>query len=185
MLKKILFSIVSVIGMVLLVAIITILVFKSGLDKARPNKETIFKSEKSTGKEALVIYQNCRSEFPKEIAESFATGLNNKGFNVTVNTAGDFLPKDVSKYDVVILGGAVIAGNLGNPLKEYAKSIENFGNAKVVLFSTGGQADNIIEIDSLENLLSKKSSQKVKFAYSDKENSKIKAIELGEKLGNN
>lgn len=185
MFKKILFSIVAVIVIVILAAIITILVFKSGLDKARPSKETILKSEKSTKKEALVIYQNCRSEFPKEVAESFSAGLNNKGFTVTINTAGDFLPKDVSKYDVVILGGAVIAGNLGNPLKEYAKSIENFGNSKIILFSTGGQGDNIVEIDSLENLLSKKSSQKVKFAYSDNENGKIKAIELGEKLGNN
>lgn len=185
MLKKILLSIVVLIGVLILSAIITILVFKTGLDKARSSEETVFKNEKSNGREALVIYQNCRSQFPKEIAESIATGLNNKGLNVTVNTAGNFLPSNLSKYDVVVLGGAVIAGNLGNPLKEYARNIENFGSSKIVLYSTGGQVDNTIELDNLENLLSKKSNQKIKFAYSDKENSKIKAIALGEDLGKN
>jgi flavorubredoxin len=183
MFKKILLSIVAVILLIIVSAISTIIIFKNGVDSKRPSQETIMKSEKNNGKEALVIFQNSRSEFPKEIAVSFATGLNNKGFNVTVNTAGDFLPKDVSKYDVVILGGAVVAGNLGTPLQEYAKDIQNFGNAKVFLYSTGAGLDNLDELNNLQELLSKKPEQKVKFLYSDKENSKDKAISLGEEFG--
>lgn len=183
MLKKILLSIVAVILLVIVSAISTIIIFKSGVDSKRPSQETIMKSKQSNGKEALIIFQNSRSEFPKEIAVSFATGLNNKGFNVTINTAGDFLPKDVSKYNIVILGGAVLAGSLGSPLQEYAKTIENFGNAKLLLYSTGAGLDNLDELDNLEKLLSKKPEQKVKFLYSDKENSKAKAVSLGEELG--
>lgn len=184
MFKKILLSIVAVILLVIVSAISTIIIFKSGVDSKRPSQETIMKSKQSNGKEALIIFQNSRSEFPKEISASFATGLNNKGFNVTINTAGDFLPKDVSKYNVVILGGAVLAGSLGSPLQEYAKTIETFGNAKVLLYSTGAGLDNLDELDNLEKLLSKKPEQKVKFLYSDKENSKAKAVSLGEELGN-
>ena len=185
MFKEILLSIVAVIVIILLSGIGTIVIFKTGVDKTRPSNEIIMKSEKSNGKEALVIYQNCRSEFPKEIATSLATGLNNKGYNVTVNTAGDFLPKDVSKYDLVILGGAVIAGHVGAPLQEYAKNIENFGDAKVILYSTGAGLDNKIELDNLEKSLNKKPEQKVKFLYSDKENSETKAVSLGEEFGSN
>ena len=185
MFKKILLSIVAVIVIILLSGIGTIVVFKTGVDKPRSSNEIIMRSENPNGKEALVIYQNSRSEFPKEIANSFATGLNNRGYNVTINTSGDFLPNDVSKYDVVILGGAVIAGHVGAPLQEYAKNIKNFGDAKVILYSTGAQLDNIIELDNSEKLLSKKPVQKVKFSYSDKENSKIKAVSLGEELGSN
>lgn len=184
MLKKILLSIVAVILLIIVSAISTMIIFKNGVDSKRPSQETIMKSKNSNGKEALVIFQNSRSEFPKEIATSFATGLNNKGFDVTLNTAGDFLPKDVSKYDVVILGGAVLAGNLGSPLQEYAKSIENFQNTKLFLYSTGAGLDNLVELDNLEKLLGKKPEQKVKFLYSDKENSKAKAVSLGEEFGN-
>lgn len=183
MLKKIFLSIIAVILLIIVSAISTMIIFKNGVDSKRPSQETIMKSKQSNGKEALIIFQNSRSEFPKEIATSFATGLNNKGFNITINTAGDFLPKDVSKYDVVILGGAVLAGNLGSPLQEYAKSIENFGNAKVFLYSTGAGLDNLDELDNLEGLLKKKPEQKVKFLYSDKENSKAKAVSLGEEFG--
>lgn len=183
MFKKILLSIVTVILLLVVSGISTLVIFKTGIDNKRPSQETIMKSEKPNGKEALIIFQNSRSEFPKEIATSLATGLNNKGFNVTVNTAGDFLPKDVSKYAVVILGGAVIAGNVGSPLQEYAKNIENFGNSKIILYSTGAGLDNLVELDNLENLLTKKPEQKVKFLYSDKESSKAKAASLGEDLG--
>lgn len=185
MLKKILLSMITIIALVMVVAIITIIVFITGTKKAYPSNEIITKSENSNGKEALVIYQNCRSEFPKEIANSLATGLNDKGYTVTVNTSGGFLPTDVSKYDVVILGGAVIAGNVGEPLQEYANNIEKFGDAKVILYSTGAGVDNIVELDNLEKLLGKKPVQKVKFAYSDKEGSKTKAVLLGEEFGNN
>lgn len=183
MFKKILLSIVTVILLLVVSGISTLVIFKTGIDNKRPSQETIMKSEKPNGKEALIIFQNSRSEFPKEIATSLATGLNNKGFNVTVNTAGDFLPKDVSKYAVVILGGAVIAGNVGSPLQEYAKNIENFGNSKIILYSTGAGLDNLVELDNLENLLTKKPEQKVKFLYSDKKSSKAKAASLGEDLG--
>lgn len=183
MLKKILLSIVAVILLIIISAISTMIIFKNGVDSKRPSQETIMKSKNSNGKEALVIFQNSRSEFPKEIAASFATGLNNKGFDVTLNTAGDFLPKDVSKYDVVILGGAVLAGNLGSPLQEYTKTIENFGNSKVLLYSTGAGLDSLVELDNLEKLSTKKPEQKVKFLYSDKENSKTKAVLLGEEFG--
>lgn len=185
MLKKILLSIVAVFVILIVLTIIIIIVCKTNANKARPSNEIIMKSKNPNGKEALVIYQNFNTDFPKEISNSFATGLNNKGYNVTINTAGTFLPKDVSKYNVVILGGAVFVGNVGEPLQEYAKSIENFGDAKVILYSAGGSLDNTSELDTLEKLLSKKTIQKVKFAYSDKEGSKAQAISLGEKLASN
>lgn len=93
MLKKILLSIVGLLVFIIATGIVTIVVFKSGVDKVSANNEIIMKSENPNGKEALVIYQNSKSEFPKEISNSFATGLNNKGYNVTVNAAGEFLPK--------------------------------------------------------------------------------------------
>lgn len=131
------------------------------------------------------VYQNCRSNFPKEIASSIAVGLNNKGYTVTLNTAGDFLPKDVSKYHVLVLGSATLAGNVGEPLRKYTENIENYSNSKIILYSTGADMSNMKELDQLSSLLSKEPAQKVKFDYFKKENSKDKAVSLGNEIGNN
>lgn len=181
--KKILLSIVSVIVLLIASCITTIVIFKTGIDKSHPSSEIVTKAENSNGKEALIVYQNCRSNFPKEIASSIAAGLNNKGYTVTLNTAGDFLPKDVSKYDIIVLGSATLAGNVGKPLKKYAESIKNYSNSKIILYSTGADMNNMKELDQLSSLLSKESAQKVKFDYSKKDNSKDKAVSLGKEIG--
>ncbi|EKQ57822.1 MULTISPECIES: hypothetical protein [unclassified Clostridium] len=185
MFKKILLSIVSIIVLIILSGITTVVVFKSSIDKQHASNEVIARSNNTNGKEALIIYQNCESKFPEEIASSLASGLNDAGYTVITNTAGDFLPNDISKYDIVILGGATLAGNVGEPLQNYAQSIKNYGNAKIILYSTGANKDNITEIDKLNSLLRKDPIKKVKFDYSNKEESKADAISLGKEIAGN
>lgn len=185
MLKKIILSITATIVLLIAFGVITLVIFKTAVDKSYPSNEVIAKSKNPNGKEALIVYQNCKSQFPQEIALSIANGLNNKGYTVTINTAGDFLPKDVSKYNIVILGGATLAGNVGEPLLKYAESIKNYNNSNIILFSTGANKDDTTELNKLGSLLSKESTKKIKFSYSDKEESKAKAVSLGEEVGSN
>lgn len=185
MFKKIILSIAAVIVLLIAFGVITLVIFKNAVDKSYPSNEVITRSKDSNSKEALIVYQNCKSQFPQEIASSIANGLNNKGYNVTINTAGDFLPKDVSKYNIVILGGATLAGNVGEPLLKYAENIKNYTNSKVILFSTGANKNDTTEINKLGSLLNKEPAKNIKFSYSDKEESKDKAVSLGEELGSN
>jgi len=57
----------------------------------------------------------------------------------------------------------------------------------LILFASkyDAELDNIVELDNLENLLGKKTYKKIKFVYSDREDSKTKIVSLGEEFGNN
>jgi flavodoxin len=88
-------------------------------------------------KKALIIYQKGRSDFSTSVATEIASGLKNDGYNVLVNHPGDFLPTDLSEYDVVMFGSPVYVSSLSSVLEEYIKSVNDFGDSKIIYYTTG------------------------------------------------
>ncbi len=54
-----------------------------------------------------------------------------------VNHPGDFLPTDLSGYDLVMFGSPVYVSSLSPVLEKYIKSVKNFGKAKIIYYTTG------------------------------------------------
>lgn len=66
MLIKLLLSIIWGVALIIASAIIMI-VFKTSVDNLSPSNGIIIKNENSN--DSLIIYRNCRSEFPREITK--------------------------------------------------------------------------------------------------------------------
>ncbi|MGW8113994.1 flavodoxin family protein [Caproicibacterium sp. NSD3] len=91
---------------------------------------------KPVGK-ALVIYQPAWTDSTKDAADALAESLQRKCYDVTVNYPGNFLPRNVSGYDVLAFGTPVY-NSKGSPLvANYLKSLNGLSGKKVILFTTG------------------------------------------------
>ena len=139
--KKIILSIISVI-VLCIVLLIGTMVWVCKANDTNNKDNPICYGDTSNDKKALIIYQNGRSSYNKDVAESIANGLVDKGYYVTSNQPGDYLEKDLSKYDLVLFGSPVYASNISSVLKEYVNSIDNYGKAKVICYSVGNAPDN-------------------------------------------
>lgn len=123
--------------------------------------------------EALVIYQPAWTDITQNAADALAESLQDKGYDVTVNYPGSFLPHDVSEYAVLVFG-TPIYNSKGSPLVvDYMESLKGLSDKKVILFTTG--SDTPIEkdrvYDGIENHRKGISSmQRIKF--SNKTNNK-------------
>ncbi len=146
------------------------------------SNEIVLSSEGST-RTALVIYQPGRSDFAKSIAENLAKGLNDSGYEVTINYPGDFLSADLGDYDIVALGTTVYNGNFSPVLGDYVSNIRNIDNSKVLIYSTGMMTDNTSELEGLNNLLYRKADYSEKFLSNQQETEVKRAYELGSSLG--
>jgi len=154
--------------------------FAKGNSKDYGDKGKILKVDKVNGKKALVVYQPSRSKLTNKIAEQIAKGMNDAGYEVTINCPGKHMDKDISKYSVVVFGSPVYMGQTSSVLIDYMKSIKDFSNQKILLFATGGQLNNG-ELDRMEQqLVSKKASEKIEFKNGTKDESK--AYEVGKRI---
>lgn len=144
------------------------------------DNQKILKSDKVNAKKALVVYQPSRSKLTTKVAESIAKGINDEGYEVTINYPGKHMPKDISKYSIVVFGSPVYMGQTSSTLSDYIKSIEDFSNCKILLFATGRQLNNG-ELDKMEKQLgNKKATEKVGFKNGMKDESK--AYEVGKRI---
>ena len=181
MFKKIL--LVVVISFVAAIAIMAV-IFGS-LNKPKGNNEKILKSNESSAKKALIIYQPSLTNVTSVIADSIAKGLNDGGCEVTLNNPGKDLSTDISKYSLVVFGSPTYAGQPLSIETEYISKIKDFSSAKVVLFVTGSDVSKKDELDVMEKSLNGVNAyKKVKFNAGSKNDSKNEAYELGKELSN-
>lgn len=106
-------------------------------NKVHYKNDPIQYTSESAEQKALIIYQKGRSNFSSSVAGQIASGLNKAGYNVTVNHPGDFLPTDLSEYDLVMFGSPVYVSCLSSVLEDYIKSVAHFGNAEIIYYTTG------------------------------------------------
>lgn len=179
MFKKILLGVVILI----VVSIVAMVVIFGSLNKPKGNNERILKSNKTSVKKALIIYQPSATNVTSLMADSIAKGLNDGGYEVTLNNPGNDISTDISKYSLVIFGSPTFAGQPLSIETDYISKIKDFSSAKVVLFVTGADISKKDELNVMEKALNgTKSYKKVKFNSGTKEDSKNKAYNLGREL---
>lgn len=112
---------------------------------------TEYASSQVNAKNAILIYQPSRTSFSEDVATDIAKGLNDSGCNVTLTTANDKLTKDLSKYQIIVFGTPIYMGQYSSTIKEYVKSIENYGEAEVFFYCIG-MLESTGELESMKNL---------------------------------
>lgn len=136
-----------------------------------------------SNRNALIIYQPGRSEFGADIANNLAKGLNDSGYEVTINYPGDFLSGNLEEYEIVALGTTVYNGEFSPVLGDYVSAIKNIENSKILIYSTGMMTDNTSELDELNKLLYRKADYLEKFLSNQEESEIKRAYDLGISLG--
>ena len=111
MIKKILLTVLAVI----VVFIGSVVWIVKANDKENKDNAVSFDKGNSS-KTALIVYQNGRSSFSKDVGENIAKGLSEDGYKVITNQPGDYLEKDLSKYDLVIFGSPIYAGQTSSQI---------------------------------------------------------------------
>lgn len=94
-------------------------------------------TSKNHTRNALLVYQPAWTDITKNAAYALAESLKDKGYNVTVNYPGSFLPKDVSNYDILVFGTPIYNGKGSKLITNYLKSIKSLNGKKLILFTTG------------------------------------------------
>ena len=164
------------IAVVVALALVSVIWIVKANDAENSDKPVVFGDGNS--KNALLVYQNGRSSFSKNVAENIAQGMADDGYKVVANQPGDFLEKDLSKYDVVIFGSPVYAGQTSMQIKKYAESIENYGDAKVICYCVGAaeNKDESSEFKSCFGVKDVESFKLLKSEFDTDSNAPIKRI---------
>ncbi|MPW25445.1 hypothetical protein GC105_06560 [Alkalibaculum sp. M08DMB] len=147
------------------------------------SNEIVLPSDEN-GKTALVIYQPGRSEFAKNISDSIAKGLNDSGYEVTIDYPGEYLPTDIGQYDIVAFGTTAYYGEFSPILGNYMSEIKNIDNSTLLIYSTGMIKDNFTELEGLNKLLHREADYLEKFISNEEESEIKRAYTLGSELGN-
>jgi len=178
--KKVLLVVVGVIAVTVVTGIVGVNLLSSA-NKPKGNKEEILKSSKQSAQKALIVYQPSISSIMSKIVHQIAKGLNDGGYEVTLNYPGDHLTTDVSKYSVVVFGAPVYGGGPAAVLTDYMSKVKDYSSSKVVLLSTGSMDDDK-ELNQMEGFLNgAKANKKIKFKTKNKEGENI-AYNLGKEL---
>lgn len=141
----------------------------------------ILKSTNTDAKKALVIYQPSRTDKVKVLAHEIAKGINEQGYEVTINYPGKFLPTDISEYAIIVFGSPVYETHPSSVLLDYMNSINDYSKQKVILFASG-YLEDAPELDTMKAALKGEIPfAAVKYQQSAKEQNIKDAYELGKK----
>lgn len=183
-LKRILLGVGIFFGATVLVMAVMMLTLNSA-NASKGDHEEILRARPSQAspKKALVVYQPSFTSISGDAAHRIAKGLNNGGFEMTLNNPGDFLETDLSQYAVVVFGSPVYAGKASKALTGYMEKTTGFSACKIALYSTGASIDKSPELDKMEGALNGAAVvKKVKFDVNDKEQADTLAYDFGAEL---
>ncbi|HIE5420304.1 flavodoxin domain-containing protein [Clostridium botulinum] len=97
--------------------------FIKGNSKDYGENSKVLKSDKVSNKKALVVYQPSKSKLTEKIAEQIAQGIQDEGYEVTINYPGKHMIEDISQYSIIVFGSPVYVGETSSTLADYMKSI--------------------------------------------------------------
>ena len=140
----------------------------------------ILESTQASPRMALVVYQPSITPASSDVAHAIAKGLNDSGFEVKLTTPGKHLSTDISAYSVVVFGSPNYGGSVAVALSNYVDRIDDFSGKTIILFTTSGRIDNMLELEKLALLLHDVTPYEVvKFEANDTEHNKAVAYQLG------
>lgn len=102
----------------------------------------------SVGK-ALVVYDPGLSGQGKDAANAIAKNLQEKGYAVTLAGISSSEIKDVSKYNLIVVGGPVYAGKNSKSVESYLGDLK-VNSAKIAVFAVGEDADILNNTEMLK-----------------------------------
>lgn len=183
MIKKILKGFGIGFGCLILCAgVFCLVVLSTNLPKG--NHEEVMKSTGQSIGKVLVIYQPSLSDKSSLVAHQIAKGLNDSGYEVTLNNPGKKLSYDITSYQIVVFGSGAHWSYSSKALIDYMASIKNYSSVKVVLYSTGIVPNNGDEYKAMKEALNGIEPYKIhKFdANLKNEENEKKAYEFGKEL---
>ena len=139
-----------VLGVIFVAFLVVMLVMKHMMKKLmeeRAPNERRFPLE--GGKRALLLYQPTRHDTASRYAVQIAEGLNGRGYDVTVNFAGESLPYDLNDYELLVFGTGAYMGMGAIPVRRYLRN-HPFSRKQVVLFSVGSNLQSDPEIEQMK-----------------------------------
>ncbi|MCX7772935.1 MAG: flavodoxin domain-containing protein [Clostridia bacterium] len=145
------FKIVLIAFLAMLVAMGGLVLFMNSANGDKGDNKTVLASVDENAPKALVVYQPSISKNSDKVAKAIAQGLNEKGYEVTLNYPGKHLDTSLSEYDLVVFGSVVYAGQPAKALADYMATVKAYA-PRVALFSVGG-LDQSPELDALEKLV--------------------------------
>lgn len=158
---------VIVIVAVVLMILVKVMVGENNKDKGAYSK--VLSADVTAAPKALVVYQPSLGDSGKNIAEKFAAGLNDNGYEVTLAYPSEKLSSDISAYEIVVLGSGVYAGKSSKALREYVSSVDSFAGKIIFLYSVGSM-ETMEELDEITPELEGSTSlTKFKFQSTDKD----------------
>lgn len=182
--KKTLLIIEIIFGVLVLCAVLFVLVVLS-TNLSKGNHNEVLQSEEKPLRKALIVYQPSISNISSQMAHQIAKGLNDGGYEVTLNYPGKHLPVDISDYQLVVFGSAAYYSQPSKALIDYMFSINNNTQGNIVLYSTGTVPNSLKELDTMEKSLNGlEPYKKVKFDVNAKNGNDKVAYELGKELSN-
>lgn len=169
---------------ILFLVLFCLVILSTNLPKG--NHEEVLESDEQPIAKALIIYQPLISDISSRMAHQIAKGLNDSGYEVTINYPGKKLSYDISNYQIVVFGSGVYWSHSSKALIDYMKSIKDYSLEKVVLYSTGIALNSPDEFDAMKETLNGVKPYKViKFDTNlKKEENERTAYELGKELSN-
>jgi flavorubredoxin len=180
--KKVLLIIGTIFGVMIFCAVIFVLVVLS-TNLPKGNHKEVLQSKDQPLRKTFVVYQPSISDISSRMAHWIAKGLNDGGYEVTLNNPGKHLPVDISTYQLVVFGSAAYYSQPSKALIEYMASIKDYSSVKVVLYSTGIVPNNGDEYNVMEKALNGlKPYKRVKFNANAKEGNDKTAYEFGKEL---
>jgi flavorubredoxin len=160
----------------------------SAANKPKGDHEQVLPGKGENPKKAIIIYQPAIGKITTKMAQQLAAGLNEGGYEVTLNHPGKHLSRDLSGYELVIFGSPTYAGQLTKAITNYMVQVcpqlaaATSEKTRIAVFATGG-LDQTEEFDRLAETLSGLNVvKKVKFATGPEEDKKKKAYDLGIEL---
>ncbi len=155
--------------------------FLCSLNTKKGSREEVLLGDGNASMKALIVYQPGITGFTHEMAHRIAAGLNDKGYEVTLNHPGPYLSSDVSQYALVVFCSPVYSGQPSKALTDYMSAVKTSPSCRIVLISTGG-FKYYMELDAMErSLRGTKAYKKVKFITGESDNDRS-AYHLGLEL---
>jgi len=101
-----------------------------------PSEVVVVNPTGATGT-ALVVYHAGLSSFQEDVTMAFVRGLMASDWRCDVTTASREAPRDLSGYDLLVLGAPTYAFTPANPIKQYLQLVGHLGGLPTVLLVTG------------------------------------------------
>ncbi|MBN2851745.1 MAG: hypothetical protein JXQ23_03310 [Clostridia bacterium] len=148
--------------------------------KEYSDRTEIMIAETVNAEKALIVYQPGLTSAPADVAYSIGKGLNDSGFEVTLTNPRQDLSSDISDYEVIVFGMPNYGSAVPEALSNYIGRIDSFTGKRILLFSTSGGAEQIIELEKLTELLRGETPfAAVKYQFKDIETIKNEGYRLG------